>query len=107
MQDETNLRKERKEYTSDHSSKENERDSKDYQNALSGVNVAVNKRREERAKGSVRFIPQSVVTMRVMRSQEQERDNAKDMESIDSQDLSFGGRQKVRQMNRNNFNMAS
>jgi len=106
MQDETKLRNERKEYTSDHSNKENERDSKDYQNALSGVNVAVNKRREERAKGSVSFIPQSVAVMRVMRSQEQERDNAKDMESIENQNLSFGGRQKVMQMNRNNFKIA-
>ena len=110
MQDETVLRQERKEYTSDHSNKENERDSKDYLNALAGVNTAINQRREERAKGSVSFIPQSVTVMRVMRSQEQEQklDEAKDMESINSQEeLSFGGRQKVMQMNRNNFKLAS
>jgi len=109
MKDETVLREKRKEYTSDKTNKDNEKNSKDYLTTLTGVNQAVNKRREDRAKGSVRFVPHALVEKRMIKDAEIVRDNVKDEAQINSQNLSYGGRQKVLNMYNSyrNYNKAS
>jgi hypothetical protein len=109
MKDETVLREKRKEYTSDKTNKDNENNSKDYLTTLTGVNQAVNKRREDRAKGSVRFVPHALVQKRMIKDAEIVRDNVKDEAQINSQNLSYGGRQKVLNMYNSyrNYNKAS
>jgi len=109
MKDETVLREKRKEYTSDKTNKDNEKNSKDYLTTLTGVNQAVNKRREDRAKGSVRFVPHALVQKRMIKDAEIVRDNVKDEAQINSQNLSYGGRQKVLNMYNSyrNYNKAS
>jgi hypothetical protein len=64
MQDETHLRQERKNAVNDKSNKDNERHSSEYQSSLMNANKEVNARREKRAKGEVKFIPQAVVKNR-------------------------------------------
>ena len=64
MQDETHLRQERKNAVNDKSNKDNERHSGEYQSSLMNANKEVNARREKRAKGEVKFIPQAVVKNR-------------------------------------------
>lgn len=91
MKDETNLRDMRKETISDMSNKDNEKNSKDYFEALQGVNMAINKRREERAKGNVSFIPKIIVAKNELKQNEISNDE----KEINAQDLSMGGRQKV------------
>jgi hypothetical protein len=107
MKDETVLRQKRKEYTSDKSNKDNEKNSKDYLSALTGVNQAINKRREERASNIVKFVPKSIVEKRLIKDAEVVRDNVKDEAQIDSQSLSYGGRQKVLNYYRTYNNKAS
>ena len=109
MKDETVLRAKRKEYTSDKTNKDNEKNSKDYLNALTGVNQAINKRRTDRANNIVKFVPKSLVEKRMIKDAEIVRDNVKDEAQIDSQSLSHGGRQKVLNYYRtyNNNKMAS
>jgi hypothetical protein len=107
MKDETNLRAVRKSYDSDKSNKDNERNSKDYMDALTGVNKAINERREDRAKNKVSFIPQSLKQKRVMNETVAQMDIVKDEEQINSQNLSYGGRQKVLSMKKTYNNMAS
>jgi hypothetical protein len=95
MKDETVLRAKRKEYTSDKTNKDNEKNSKDYLNALTGVNQAINKRRIDRANNIVKFVPKSLVEKRMIKDAEIVRDNVKDEAQISGQSLSHGGRQKV------------
>ena len=106
MKDETVLREKRKEYTSEKTNKDNEKNSKDYLETLTGVNKAVNKRREDRAKGSIKFVPSSLVEKRMIRDAEIVRDNVKDEAQIEGQKLSHGGRQKVLNFY-NTYNKAS
>jgi hypothetical protein len=106
MKDENNLRDMRKENIKDMSNKDNERNSKDYFDALQGVNVAINKRREERAAGNVKFTPKILQAKNELKKNEISNDE----KSINSQNLSMGGRQKVlTYVNRysNNNNIAS
>ena len=111
MKEEENLRRERKELINDKSNEDNEKNSKDYLEALGSVNEAVDKRREQRALGYVSFIPEAV-RMSKERKAELEKDNEinRDERSINGQDLSIGGRQKVlRYVNNysNNNNIAA
>ena len=111
MKDEENLRRERKELINDKSNEDNEKDSKDYLEALGSVNEAVDKRREQRALGYVSFVPEAV-RMSKERKAELERNNeqSRDEKAIDGEELSIGGRQKVlRYVNNysNNNNIAA
>ncbi len=111
MTDEVHLREARKNIMNDQSNKENERDSKDFLNALTNVNTAINKRREERALNGVQFLPKALVAKRIV-DKGKANDNVKDEKAIESQSMSYGGRQKVLSYNRqnnfrNNINLAS
>ena len=66
MKDEQNLRNERKKEQNDKTNKDNERNSSEYQSKLSSVNKNVKERREKRAKGEIKFIPQAVTKKRTM-----------------------------------------
>ena len=106
MNDEKNLRDMRKENINDMTNKDNERNSSDYFEALQGVNTAINKRREQRASGQVKFTPKIILAKNELKKNEIHNDER----SIDNQKLSMGGRQKVltyvNKYNNNNNNAA-
>ncbi len=95
MKDENNLRDMRKNLIQDKSNKDNERNSADYFEALQGVNMAINKRREERAEGKVAFKPKILIAKQELKKDQMDLEIGSDERSINDQNLSMGGRQKV------------
>ena len=105
MKDENNLRDMRKNLIQDKSNKDNERNSADYFEALQGVNMAINKRREERAESKVAFKPKILIAKQELKKDQMDLEIGSDERSINDQSLSMGGRQKVlRYVNQFNSN---
>ncbi len=90
MKDEENLRDIRKQSIKDMKTKDNEKHHDEYFDALQNVNVAINKRREQRAKDAISFKP------KILRAKDKAKENeiSGDEKAINDQGM-FKGKQKV------------